>query len=66
MPYDDVTDLVAVTKTNVIDELRCGYVTLRTTADRIWHQLSYRAMQRSQLLLKSPTDLHRDLSCSTI
>ena len=26
----------------MIDEMPCGYGTLRTTAVRIWHQVSYR------------------------
>ena len=43
MPYCDVTNLVTVTKTNMIDEMPCGYGTLRTTAVRIRHQVSRRA-----------------------
>jgi len=31
------------TKTNMIDEMPCGYGTLRTTGVRIWHQVSRRA-----------------------
>jgi len=42
----------------------CGYV--RTTTFRIRHQVSYSDTQRSQLLLKSPTDLCRGLSSSKI
>jgi len=33
---------------------------------RIQHQSSHRAVWRSQLLSKSPTDLHRHLTCSKI
>jgi len=43
MPYYDVANLVTVTKTNMIDEMPCGYGTLRTTGVRIWHQVSCRA-----------------------
>jgi len=43
MPYNDVVNLVTVTKTNMIDEMPCGYGTLRTTGVRIWHQASRRA-----------------------
>jgi len=43
MPYYDVANLVTVTKTNMIDEMPCGYRTLRTTGVRIWHQVSRRA-----------------------
>jgi len=37
MPYYDVANLVTVTKTNMIDEMPCGYGTLRTTGVRIQH-----------------------------
>jgi len=50
MPYYDVANLVTITKTNMIDEMACGYGTIRTTAVRIRHQVSRRAAQRSQLL----------------
>jgi len=40
--------------------------TLRTTAVRIQHQVSRKAAHRSQLLLMSPTNLPRSLSCSKI
>jgi len=43
MPYDEVTNLVTVTKTNMIDDMPCAYGTLRTTALRIRHQISRRA-----------------------
>jgi len=66
MPYYDVANLVTITKTNMIDEMPCGYGTLRTTATGIRHQVSRRAAQRSQLLSKSPADLRRGLSCSKI
>jgi hypothetical protein len=50
MPYDEVANLVTVTKTNMIDKMLCAYGTLRTTAFRIRHQVSHRAVQRSQWL----------------
>jgi len=43
MPYYDVANLVTVTKTNMIDEMPCGFGTLRTTGVRISHQVSHRA-----------------------
>jgi len=43
MPYYVVANLVTVTKTNMIDEMPCGYGTLRTTSVRIRHQVSFRA-----------------------
>ena len=43
MPYYDVANLVTVPKTNMIDEMPCGYGTLRTADVRIWHQVSRRA-----------------------
>jgi hypothetical protein len=48
---------VTITKTNLIDEIACGYGTIRTTAVRMWHQFFPRAAQRSQLL-QSLTILH--------
>jgi len=60
-PYHNVANLVTVTKMNMIDEMPSGYGTLRTTAVRIWHPVSCRAAQRSQLLSKSPADLRRGL-----
>jgi len=64
MPDYDVVIPVSVTKTNMIDEMPCGYGTLRTTGVRIWHQVfhrvyaevlsalkvSHRPVQRSQQL----------------
>jgi len=50
MPYYDVANLVTVRKTNMIDEIPCGYGTVRTTAVRIWHQVSRRPAQRSPQL----------------
>jgi len=47
MPYYDVANLVTVTKTNMIDEMPCGYGTLRTTGVRIQNQISRRPAQRS-------------------
>jgi len=43
MPYYDIVNLVTVTKTNMIDEMPCGYQTLKTTGVRICHQVSRRA-----------------------
>jgi len=43
MPYCDPANHVIVPKTNMIDEMPCGYGTLRTTGVRIWHQVSRRA-----------------------
>jgi len=42
MPYYDVANLVTVTKTNMIDEMPCGYGALKTTGVRVWHQVSRR------------------------
>jgi hypothetical protein len=47
MPYYEVANLMTVTMMNMIDEMPCAYGTLRTTAVRIWHKVSYRATQRS-------------------
>jgi len=47
MPYHDVVNLVTITKTNMIDEMPCGYITLRTTGVRIWHQVCRRPAQWS-------------------
>jgi len=47
MPYCDVVNHVTVTKTNMIDEIPCGYGTLRTIAVRIQHQVSRRPGQVS-------------------
>jgi len=80
MPYYDVANLVTVAKTNMTDEMPCGCGTPRTTGVRIWHQVSRRACAEvsaalevscrpvlwSQLLLKSPADLHRGLNSSKI
>ena len=41
---------MTITKTNMIDEMASGYEIIRTTAMTIWHQVSRRAVQRSQLL----------------
>jgi len=45
MPYYNVANLVTIIKTNMIDELPCGYGTLRTTGYGT----------------KSPADLRRGL-----
>ena len=50
MPYHDVAKHVTVTKTNMIDEMACGYGIIWRAVVRIWHQVSRRAVQRSQLL----------------
>jgi len=50
MRYYDVVKFVTVLKMNMIDGMACGYGTLRTTAERIWYQISRRPVQRSQLL----------------
>ena len=63
MRYYDIANLVTITKMNMIDEMPCGYGTLRTTAVRVQHQLSRRAAKRSLLLAKSPGDLRRGLTC---
>jgi len=43
MPYHDVANLVTVTKTNMINSMPWGCGTLRSTAVRIWNQVSRRA-----------------------
>ena len=67
MPYYDVANLVTVTKTNMIDEMPCGYGIRETTCVRIRHyvfrracaelaaalEVSRRPLQRSQQLQKS-------------
>jgi hypothetical protein len=58
MPYYEVANLVTVTKMNMINQMPCTYGTLIATAVRIRHRVSHRAVQRSQLLSQSPTDLH--------
>jgi hypothetical protein len=73
MLYQDVANLVRVTKTNMIDQMPCGK--LRTTGVSIWHEVSHRAcaevsaalelscrpVLRSYLLLTSPADQRRGL-----
>ena len=80
MSYYDAGNLVTGIKTNIINNMPCGCGTLRTTVVRIWHQVfrracravsvaqavSHRPALRSQLLSKSPADLHRVLSSSRI
>jgi hypothetical protein len=80
MPYYAVANLVTVTKTIMIDEMPCGYGTLRTM---VWEygtkspgelvqrfqQLSMspaELLQRSQQLSQPSTDLRRGLSSSKI
>jgi hypothetical protein len=60
MPYYEVAHLVTVILTNMIEEMPCAYGTLRTTALRILHQVSHRAVQRSQLL-QSLTTTHSEV-----
>jgi len=43
MPYYDVTNLMTITKTNMIDDMPCGYATLGTTNERIQHHVFRRA-----------------------
>jgi len=61
-PYYDLANVVTGSKTDMIDEMPCSYRTLGTSAVRICHQVSSRAVQRSQQLSKSPADLYRGLS----
>jgi len=49
MPYYDVAKLGTVKQTNMIDEMPWDSGTLRTTAGTIWHHVSHRPAQRSQL-----------------
>ena len=50
MPYYDVANHVTVTMTDMIDEMPCGFRSLRTTGVRIRHHVSSRPAQRSQQL----------------
>jgi hypothetical protein len=50
MPYYNVANLVTVTKTNMIDEMACGFGTIRTAAVRILYQVFCRVVQGFQLL----------------
>jgi hypothetical protein len=63
MSYYDVANLVTVTKTNMIDEMACIYGTIRTADVRIWHQVSRKAAQRSQLL---PNVTIQQVNCCSI
>jgi len=65
MPYYDVANLVTVRKISMIDEMPCGYRTLRTAGVRIQHQVPCRPVQRSLqlqnlsiLIVKSRSMLH--------
>jgi len=49
MPDSDEMNLRIVIKTNMIDKMHCGYRTLRTTAVRVWHQVSHRHQQNVNL-----------------
>jgi hypothetical protein len=42
MPYYDIANLVTVTKTNMINEMHCGYGMLATTGVGIQHPGSHR------------------------
>ena len=66
MPYFDVANHMTVTKRNMIDGTHCAYGTLRITTVRIWHQVSCRAAQQSQLLSKFPAGFVTSLSFSKI
>jgi len=65
MSYSYLANLVTVAKTNMINTIRCGCGTLRTTAVRIWHQVSRRASAEvaaalevsRRPVLRSPADL---------
>jgi len=61
MPYYNV---ISLAKENGIDKMPCGDEVLRTTAVRIWHQVSHGAAQICQLLSKCPSDAHRGIRCS--
>jgi hypothetical protein len=50
MPYYNVANLVTVTKTNMIDEMPCGFGTFRNTGVRIRQQVHRRPAQRSPQL----------------
>ena len=45
MPYYDVANLAAVIKTNIIDEMPCGYGTQRTATEILRLQVSRGAAQ---------------------
>jgi len=62
MPCCEVANLVTVTKMNRIYKMPCSYGTTRTTAVRLWHQVSSSAAQQSQPLSMSPADLPRGFS----
>ena len=64
MPYYAIVNLVTVTRMNMTDKMPSGYGTLRTTAVRIWHQVSYWAVRRSQLLSRPSAIPRRGLCCS--
>ena len=69
MPYYDVANVVTVTKTNLIDEMPCGYGTLRTSGVRIWHQVSRRACAEVSAALEAshrPAQRSQQLQTLTI
>jgi len=41
MPYYEVANLVTVTKTNMIDKIRCAYGTVRVASGLIYILLMY-------------------------
>jgi len=47
----------------MIEEMPCGYGTLKSSLATVWHQVSSRPLQGSQLCSKSPADLHSCLIC---
>jgi hypothetical protein len=66
MPCYNVANLMTVAKTNVIDEMPCGYETLQTTGVKYGTKSPAERVQRSQQLSNSPTDLRSGLSISKI
>jgi len=66
MPYYDVANLVTLTKTNMIDEMPCGYGTRRTTGVRIQHQVSRRACAAALEVSRRPAQRSQPLQNLTI
>ena len=80
MPYYDVANVVTGTKTNMIDQMPCGYGTLRNhycknpvpsllltgAEESAAPNVTCSPAKRFELHSKSSTDLHRCLSCSKI
>jgi precorrin-6B methylase 2 len=62
-------NLVTVRKTNMINEIPCGCGTLRTTAVRIWHQVSRGACAEVSAALevsRRPAQMSQQLQNLTI